>query len=429
MLLIGKLLTYWLSIIFWSHAPSTLVEKMQLRKFRKIFEFARSNSPFYKKFYYDHGVSNLQIRSWEDVEKVPIVDKYTMKQQVYEDLLTRPLNNGINIHSTSGSTGEPFNIAYSKFEDYTGHIRLIWLLMKNGYTPFKKMTLVTKNEPGQKFEVEEDISIVGKLQQKLHILERDVISIYEPPTKIIARLEETKPYVLWTTPSAAAVIAQELKREDKKLKIPLLLLISENVSEKDVCLFQEYLCNNYINHYGCMEAPTMSYGINNNAEQISIPNFVLFEQVNLRKVDKIPVGDLIITNFSNKTMPFVRYSLGDFAEVINQNGKHCKRIGKIFGRLNDTIEINGEQIFHMKLSQIFRGYMKCEQYKLVQRPDQSLELQLKISEDASAQDVSKEAEILWHDRFPNIPISITFKDQFHIDSKTGKYKVIERRFS
>ena len=425
MKLIIKLLKYWISLIYWNNAPIDKVKKMQLRKFREVFEYARENSPFYKQFYAENGVSDLVIRTWEDVEKVPVVEKSTLKQCALEDILTCPINDDIKIHSTSGSTGEPFQIAYSKYEDYTGHVRLFWLLMKHGYTPFKKMMLVTRNEPGQKFDVEKDVKFIGKLQHRLHCFEREVASIYDSPQSIISRIENNRPFVLWTTPSAAFGIAEELKHKNKRLSIPLLLLISENISDDQALLFKERLCKRFINHYGCMEAPTMSYAFNNNDVQLTIPNFVLCEQVRKRKVAGNVVGDMVITNFVNKTMPFIRYSLGDFVEVLNEeNG--MLRFGKIYGRINDIIEVNGEQIFHMRLSQIFRGYTKCKQYKLVQLSDGSLELQLIVADNQDDKEVKDEAEKMWNEKFPSIPIKVVLKKHLEIDQHTGKFKVIER---
>ena len=48
---------------------------MQLHKFRDVFEYARAHSKFYRNLYKEHGILNLKINSWDDVQKVPIINK------------------------------------------------------------------------------------------------------------------------------------------------------------------------------------------------------------------------------------------------------------------------------------------------------------------------------------------------------------------
>lgn len=424
MLVIIKLIKYFFSTLYWSLQSKERISKMQLNKFKNIFEYARENSQFYREIYTRAGVLDLDIKSWDDIEKVPIVSKDDMRQYELSNIITTENINTCNIHSTSGSSGTPFRIAYSKYEDYTGHVRLLFLLLKNGYSPFKRLLLITKNKPNEKTDIEKDINLITRMRRFLGLFNSEVISIYETADKIISKIEEYKPYLLWTTPSSAYIIAKTLKKQNKKLNVPLLLLISENLPDEHAQLCKEFLCINYIDHYGCMEAPTMGYSKNNSMTKEIFSSFVFLEVLNKRKVDNYEVGDLILTNLLFKNMPFIRYNIGDFIEILQDDTFLNKRIGRIYGRINDIIKIENEEIFHMKLSQIYRGYIKLEQYKLV-LDRKRLELHVKVSDKYNEEEVLKETEQMWYNTYPNINISVISKEDFEIDKKTGKFKVIE----
>ena len=111
--MILTLAKYYLSLHYWNIASADSVRKMQLKKFRVIFEYARQNSKFYKDFYHERGVSNLKIENYEDIEKVPIINKDILRKYAIRDLMTCEIDDNLNIHSTSGSTGEPFKIAFN----------------------------------------------------------------------------------------------------------------------------------------------------------------------------------------------------------------------------------------------------------------------------------------------------------------------------
>ena len=95
--MIFNLLKYYFSTIYWDKASVDAVKRMQLKKFREIFEYARINSKFYKNLYDDAGVLELKIESISDIEKIPVIDKYLLKKYDYQDILTRPITNKLNL--------------------------------------------------------------------------------------------------------------------------------------------------------------------------------------------------------------------------------------------------------------------------------------------------------------------------------------------
>jgi hypothetical protein len=75
---------------------------------------------------------------------------------------------------------------------------------------------------------------------------------------------------------------------------------------------------------------------------------------------------------------------------------------------------------------MFRGFDECLQYKFIQYTNGAIVLQLKINIDADKEVVKNKALDIWTQKFPDFELNIEFVENFQIDKKTGKFKVIEK---
>ncbi|OGP92864.1 MAG: phenylacetate--CoA ligase, partial [Deltaproteobacteria bacterium RBG_16_54_18] len=93
--------------------PQEKLQVLQLKKFKRIVEWAYEHSPFYKKLYQEAGVSPKDIRRFEDIRKVPKIEKGMMRDVQsrppfpYGDMLAVPLEQVTIFRQTSGTTGTP----------------------------------------------------------------------------------------------------------------------------------------------------------------------------------------------------------------------------------------------------------------------------------------------------------------------------------
>jgi phenylacetate-CoA ligase len=103
--------------IYWNPLLETLppekLRELQVRKFRRIMEWAYENSPFYRKLYRTAGMEPGDIKSFEDIKKVPKIDKGMLRDVQnrepfpYGDILAVPLADVTEFRQTSGTTGTP----------------------------------------------------------------------------------------------------------------------------------------------------------------------------------------------------------------------------------------------------------------------------------------------------------------------------------
>jgi len=102
---------YWNPIL--ETMPREKLRELQVKKFRRIFTWAYENSPFYRKLYRDAGMEPGDIKTYEDIKRVPKTDKGILRDVQnrppfpYGDMLAVPLQQVTEFRQTSGTTGTP----------------------------------------------------------------------------------------------------------------------------------------------------------------------------------------------------------------------------------------------------------------------------------------------------------------------------------
>jgi phenylacetate-CoA ligase len=93
--------------------PAESLRELQLRKFKAIVGWAYQNSPFYRRIYKEAGLEPGDIKTWQDVRRVPTMDKAKLKEAQlegpfpYGSRLCLPLEKVSQFRQTSGTTGTP----------------------------------------------------------------------------------------------------------------------------------------------------------------------------------------------------------------------------------------------------------------------------------------------------------------------------------
>jgi len=102
---------------YWNPYIETLpredLHRLQLKKFKRIFQWAYTHSKFYRRLYEKAGVTPADITTLNDIRRVPKVDKSMMRDIqgkapfLYGDALCVPLEEVVEFRQTSGTTGQP----------------------------------------------------------------------------------------------------------------------------------------------------------------------------------------------------------------------------------------------------------------------------------------------------------------------------------
>jgi len=102
---------YWNPVL--ETLPREQLQQLQLKKFQKILKWSYENSPFYRSLYKDAGLEPGDIRTLDDIRKVPKTEKSMLREAQgkepfpYGSILSVPIEQVTEYRQTSGTTGQP----------------------------------------------------------------------------------------------------------------------------------------------------------------------------------------------------------------------------------------------------------------------------------------------------------------------------------
>ena len=94
--------------------PRAELNKLQVERLQALVEQAANTSPFYKKKLAKAGVSANDIKSLEDIAKLPFTTKEELRYNYPWGMFAVPLKEVIRIHASSGTTGQPIVGGYTR---------------------------------------------------------------------------------------------------------------------------------------------------------------------------------------------------------------------------------------------------------------------------------------------------------------------------
>jgi phenylacetate-CoA ligase len=134
---------------YWNPVMETLphekIRTLQLKKFKRLFDWVYDHSKLHRGLYDTAGIRPEDIRTFEDIRSVPTVEKSMMRDIQckdpfpYGDALCVPLEEVVEFHQTSGSTGQPVYQADS-WQDWDWFFEAwAYILWAQGYRPVDRV--------------------------------------------------------------------------------------------------------------------------------------------------------------------------------------------------------------------------------------------------------------------------------------------------
>ena len=164
-----------------------------------------------------------------------------MRAYATEDVMTCPLTPELVQITTSGSTGEPFKIYQTKFEQYTSHLRVLGMLSALGYRPWHQILMLTRMESNAVLPIERDLPLLTRLRKSFKLFRRNILSIYAQPEEIAKWLQDRPNIkVLWSTPGVMEILCDYLEARKISFNFNQTILTSETLSSEQRERFRGY---------------------------------------------------------------------------------------------------------------------------------------------------------------------------------------------
>ncbi len=331
------------------------LEQLQLERLEATINRAYLNVPFYRKKFDELGVDPDQIRSLDDLRRLPFTTKDDLRENYPYGMFAVPLREVVRIHASSGTTGIPTVVGYTRNDIKTWSNLVARILTAGG---------VTKDDVVQiAFGYGLFTGGFG-LHYGAERIGASVIPISSGNTKRqIKIMQDFKTTTLICTPSYALLIADtmyEMGVNVNGLSLKYGLFGAEPWSEGMRHEIEEKLKIIATDNYGLSEV--MGPGVAGECLQrsglhINEDHFI-FEVINPDTLDPVrpgEIGELVITTLTKEAFPMIRYRTRDLTRLITEPcacGRTFYRMSKILGRTDDMLIVKGVNVFPSQIETV-----------------------------------------------------------------------------
>ena len=332
------------------------MRELQLEKLKKLVSYVYENVPFYRKKMDEIGIKPQHIKTLEDIKNLPVTTKNDLRDNYPFGLFAVPMSKVVRIHASSGTTGKPTVVGYTK-KDIENWSEMVARIASAGG--------VSENDIAQiAFGYGLFTGGFG-LHYGLEKIGVTVVPASSGNTKRQVQLmQDFGVTVLVCTPSYALHIADvvyEMGLNPKKdLKLKYGLFGAEPWSESIRKEIESRLGIIATDNYGMSEliGPGVSGECLEKCGMHVNEDFFFVEVVDPETgewVDENEKGELIITPLEKEALPLLRYKTGDLSRVVYEPcrcGRTTARIMKIMGRSDDMLIVRGVNVFPSQIEEV-----------------------------------------------------------------------------
>ena len=319
----------------------------QLHLFLQLLKRVDKRSPFYKEKFKNNGIDVADVKSYEDIKKLPFTTKEELREAYPLGLMAVDETEVVRIHSSSGTTGKPVISPYTRFDVE------IWSLMMARCFEFAGVT----NEDRVQITPGYGLWTAG-IGFQAGAEKLGALCVPTGPgntEKQLQMLVDMQSTVLCATSSYALLLAEEVKRRGLKDKIALKrgIIGSERWGQKMRQRIADELDIKIHDIYGLTEiyGPGISIDCDYHCGLHYWDDYLYFEIIDPLTGEGLPegeLGELVITTLRKEGAPLVRYRTRDLTRLIPGEcpcGVKYPRHDVILGRSDDMVKVKGVNIY------------------------------------------------------------------------------------
>ena len=372
--------------------PAEEIKKYQLQKLQEVVKYCYEKSEFYRKKFDKAGIKPEDIKSIDDLKKIPFTVKTDLRDNYPYGMVTAKPEEIVEIHASSGTTGNPVIGAYTQND------MEVWqeLMARSIYT------------------------VGGRKQDVIHIaygygLFTGGLGFHYGAQKVgtkiipasggmtqrqIKLMKDLGTTILGCTPSFAVYLAETMAQEGvnpkRDLKLRIGMFGAEPWSDKIRERIQQELSIEAFDIYGLTELCGPGVSVECEAHKglhIWEDHFIV-ETINPDTGEVLAPGEegeLVFTTLTKTGLPILRYRTRDISKIDNSKctcGRTHARMLRVHGRSDDMLIIRGVNIFPSQIEYAVMCFSElASQYLIVvDRPGalDTFVVKVELSEKAAA---------------------------------------------
>ena len=339
--------------------PRQDLEALQMERLKKTLGLCMNNA-FYQRRFNELGITPDDIRTLDDVRRLPFTTKEDLRENYPFGLACVPLRQCTRLHSSSGTTGNPTVVLHTQrdLDEWAEAVaRCLWMVGSRPDDVFQNSAGYGMFTAGLGFQY--GAERVGMLT---------VPAAAGNTTRQIKFIRDFGTTVLHAIPSYASRIYEVMKaegvdpRRDTSLRV--LCIGAEPHSEEQRQRIEQNLGVKAYNSYGISEmmGPGVAFECpEQDGLHIWEDYFIveIIDPVTLQPVPDGEMGELVLTTINREAMPLLRYRTRDLTRVLGRScpcGRNHVRLDRMRGRSDDMMVLRGVNIFPIQIEKILMQF-------------------------------------------------------------------------
>lgn len=330
---------------------------VQRERLKWSLAHAYSGNPAYRALFDAAGVKPEDLKTLDDLAHFPFTAKSDLRDAYPFGFFAVPMDQVARLHASSGTTGKPTVVAYTKKDIAT------WAQV------MARSIHAAGGRPGMKVHVAYGYGLfTGGLgaHYGAELLGCAVIPMSGGQTeKQVQLIADFKPEIIMVTPSYALAILDEFRRQGidpRSSSLKIGLMGAEPWTEKMRAEIEAGFDMQALDIYGLSEVigPGVAQEYADTRDGLTIWEDHFYpEVVDPASGEVLPEGqegELVLTSLTKEAMPVIRYRTRDMVKLLPGTGRAMRRMTRITGRSDDMLLIRGVNVFP---SQVEEQVLRC----------------------------------------------------------------------
>ncbi len=431
---------------YWNPILETLdrerLRKLQLAKFKRIFSWAFERSKFHRRLYDEAGIVPADIRTFEDISRVPKVEKSMMRGVQrkdpfpYGDALCVPIEEVSEFRQTSGTTGQPVYQA-DTWQDWEWWAECwAYILWAQGYRPADRVFIPF----GYNIFVAFWAGHYGAEKIGCEVVPGGVLDTQAR----ILKIRELKANAMMATPTYVLGMAETAKTkmgiDPQTLGIQKITCAGEpgaGIPSTKHRMESAWNAKVY-DHAGATEIGAWSYECRHQPGGMHVHDaffLVEIEDMDTGEIIDAPGrrGKMVITALDRMAQPCIRF---DSKDVIEWDPDPCPcgrtfRLikGGVLGRTDDITKVKGVLLAPAAIEEVVRSISGLgDEYEVVVDKLGDVDrIKLKVEVAPGAEDRAGEIEVRLKDQL-RVKTNLGYRIEFYDPGTLPRYELKAKRF-
>jgi len=417
------------------------LKDIQSDRLKNIVKRVYDNVAFYTNSFNNLGITPKDIKSIDDIHKLPFTKKSDLRDSYPFGMFAVPMEDVVEIHASSGTTGNPTVVAYTRND------------LKVWSTVMARAICIAGGVKGDIIQNAYGYGLfTGGLGVHYGALETGITVLPMSSGNTLKQLQlmrDFKTTIITCTPSYSLFMAEEAVENGfhpQQTSLRIGIFGAEPWTEQMRQKIEETWCITALDIYGLSEiiGPGVAQEcIGKNGLHIFSDHFYpeIIDPATGEIMKDGSEGELVITTLTKEAIPLIRYRTGDIVSLNSEPCEACARtlprISKVKGRTDDMLIIRGINVFPSQIESVLLNIKGAQpHYQLVIDRKQSLdtiEVQVEVDENFFSDEIKK-LELLKQkikkdiDSVLSISVDVSLVEPKTLSRSIGKAKrVIDKR--